>query len=72
MKIYNLLLARTKAWKSKAKERRLNNKALKKRIKELTHSRDVWKNKYQKEQRTNEELKKNEKNQESKNINTVS
>ena len=32
-------------WKGKAKERRLENKFLKQRIKELTRSRDSWKNK---------------------------
>ena len=30
-------------WKTRAKERRLENKQLKKRIKELTLSRDFWK-----------------------------
>lgn len=30
------------AWKEKAKERRSENKALKKRIQELTESRDMW------------------------------
>ncbi len=33
-------------WKSRATERQKNNKALKKRIKELTLSRDNWKLKY--------------------------
>jgi hypothetical protein len=33
-------------WEKRAKERRLENKALKKRIKEITTSRDFWKNKY--------------------------
>jgi hypothetical protein len=33
-------------WEIRAKERRVENKALKKRIKELTGSRDLWKNKY--------------------------
>jgi hypothetical protein len=33
-------------WKEKALERRLENKALKKRITELTLSRDSWKEKY--------------------------
>lgn len=32
-------------WKEKAKERGLENKFLKQRIKELTASRDIWKNK---------------------------
>ena len=36
-------------WETRAKERRLENKALKKRIKELTFSRDVWKEKYMKQ-----------------------
>lgn len=35
-------------WETRAKDRRIENKALKKRIKELTHSRDSWKNKYTK------------------------
>ena len=33
-------------WEIRAKERRLENKALKKRIKELIVSRDLWKSKY--------------------------
>lgn len=33
-------------WEMRAKDRRLENKALKKRIKELTISRDSWKAKY--------------------------
>jgi len=33
-------------WEIRAKERRLENKELKKRIKELSFSRDVWKKKY--------------------------
>lgn len=33
-------------WKERAITRRAENKALKKRIKELTISRDNWKNKY--------------------------
>jgi hypothetical protein len=33
-------------WKQKAIERRLENKELNKRIKELKRSRDNWKNKY--------------------------
>ena len=32
-------------WKAKAKSRRLENKLLKQRIKELTQSRDMWKKK---------------------------
>lgn len=32
-------------WKQKALQRTAENKQLKKRIKELTHSRDVWKEK---------------------------
>ena len=32
-------------WKERATSRRLENKSLKKRIKELTISRDVWKEK---------------------------
>jgi len=33
-------------WEIRAKERRVENKALKKRIKELKVSRDLWKHKY--------------------------
>ncbi len=33
-------------WELRAKERRIENKSLKKRIKELTYSRDLWKSKY--------------------------
>jgi len=33
------------AWEERAKERRLENKRLKKKIKELTVSRDFWKTK---------------------------
>jgi hypothetical protein len=33
-------------WESRAKERRLENKAVKKRLKEMTISRDEWKIKY--------------------------
>ncbi len=33
-------------WEIRAKERRVENKALKKRIKELKVSRDLWKSKY--------------------------
>ena len=33
-------------WEVRAKSRRIENKALKKRIKELTSSRDLWKSKY--------------------------
>lgn len=36
-------------WETRAKERRIENKALKKRIKEITQSRDFWKNKYMKQ-----------------------
>jgi len=35
----------SKNWKEKAKARRLEIKALKKRIEELSYSRDNWKNK---------------------------
>ena len=33
-------------WETRAKDRRPENKFLKKKIKELTISRDLWKNKY--------------------------
>jgi uncharacterized coiled-coil DUF342 family protein len=45
-----------KNWKKKAKERRLETKNLKKRVEELTESRDTWREKYE---TTLEELKKN-------------
>ena len=35
-------------WEIRAKDRRIENNALKKRIKELTCSRDLWKGKYTK------------------------
>lgn len=48
-------------WKGKAMLRRLQNKILKSRVKELTDSRDKWKEKAQKYQQqcneTNEKLK---------------
>ena len=45
-------------WEVRAKERRIENKALKKRIKELTISRDLWKDKYMKQRTILEDLKK--------------
>jgi len=33
-------------WEARAKSRRIENKALKKRVKELASSRDLWKSKY--------------------------
>jgi len=46
-------------WKEKAKERSLENKKLKKRIKELSQNRDKWKNKADKfKDLYSEELKK--------------
>ena len=39
-------------WEIRAKERRIENKALKKRIKELKISRDLWKSKYVKSKDT--------------------
>lgn len=33
-------------WETRAKDRRIENKFLKKKIKELTISRDLWKSKY--------------------------
>jgi hypothetical protein len=46
-------------WETRAKERRIENKALKKRIKELTLSRDSWKAKFmeQKEVLTESQIK---------------
>lgn len=45
-------------WETRAKERRLENKALKKRIKELTFSRNVWKAKYMKQKEVLDETHK--------------
>ena len=39
-------------WETRAKDRRIENKALKKRIKELKNSRDLWKSKYVKSKDT--------------------
>ena len=43
-------------WEVRAKERRLENKQLKKRIKELTFSRDEWKVKAMKRKEDFDEL----------------
>ena len=43
-------------WEERAKERRLENKQLKKRIKELTFSRDEWKVKAMKRKEDFDEL----------------
>jgi len=43
-------------WEIRAKERRLENKQLKKRIKELTFSRDEWKVKATKRKESLDEL----------------
>ena len=45
-------------WEIRAKERRLENKELKKRIKELTLSRDAWKDKYMKQKAVLMEMQK--------------
>lgn len=45
-------------WEMRAKERRIENKALKKRIKELTHSRDFWKNKFMQQKTVFKEMQK--------------
>ena len=45
------------SWKDKAKDRRLENKALKKRLQELTTSRDKWKVKAQQRQAELEQTK---------------
>ena len=39
-------------WETRSKERRIENKALKKRIKELKISRNLWKSKYVKSKDT--------------------
>ena len=43
-------------WKEKAKERRLENKILKQRVKEITTSRDSWKDKAKKMNKRSNEL----------------
>jgi len=43
-------------WKERAIERRIENKALKKRIKELTQSRDLWRDKSAEFKKQNEAL----------------
>lgn len=45
-------------WETRAKERRVENKQLKKRIKELTFSRDAWKVKATIRKESLDELKK--------------
>lgn len=45
-------------WELRAKDRRIENKSLKKRIKELTYSRDLWKIKYTETKTSLVELKK--------------
>lgn len=44
-------------WKSRAIQRRLENKGLKKRIKELTVSRDIWNKRATAAKKDNDELK---------------
>jgi len=44
-------------WETRAKDRRIENKELKKRIKELTISRDDWKTKYMKQKSVLDEMK---------------
>ncbi len=45
-------------WELRAKNRRIENKFLKKKIKELTHSRDLWKLKHAKAKTSLIEVKK--------------
>ena len=45
-------------WETRAKDRRLENKELKKRIKELRHSRGLWKNKFMRQKQILVELQK--------------
>jgi hypothetical protein len=53
-----ILATKITPWKEKAKERRIENEHLKRRIKELELSRDNWKSKYKEEkQRTNSPAK---------------
>ena len=54
-----IVLNRIKRWKNKAIHRRLENKKLKKRIKELQESRDSWKAKAKKSDTEIKKLKKN-------------
>ncbi len=44
-------------WKARAIDRRIENKALKKRIKELTISRDIWNKRATNAKKENDELK---------------
>lgn len=44
-------------WKERAISRRIENKALKKRIKELLISRDIWNNRATNAKKENDELK---------------
>lgn len=44
-------------WKVRAIDRRIENKALKKRIKELTTSRDIWNKRATDAKRENDDLK---------------
>jgi len=46
-------------WETRAKERRLENKAVKKRLKEMTISRDEWKAKYMRQKEVLDGLRKN-------------
>lgn len=57
-------------WKSRAIERREENKALKKRIKEITQSRDNWKNKY-KDTKIQKDLYESELNKIKKKLNEI-
>lgn len=45
-------------WETRAKDRRLENKELKKRIKELRHSRGLWKDKFMRQKQILVELQK--------------
>ena len=57
MNIFQNIIYQT-SWKIKAIKRRLEAKILAKRIKELTRSRDTWKNKATERSNQIEELKK--------------
>lgn len=48
----------TQYWKSKSVKRNAENKELKKRIKELTNSRDSWKEKYKRKRDSSDLLSK--------------
>lgn len=63
------ILKSLKKWKDKAMERRLDNKALKKRIQELTESRDMWRKRALEKESTKNSVEDNSKKKVDKAIN---